>query len=174
MKLLMLSTGLLGLISVLGCSDQTSPMAPASAGGGSVVTTQAPADGNGSKQVNTLNFDVPTPFTCPNGEELNLHVEGWTQVRVFSGDNSRMELEVFHVVHTWSNSAGETFVDREIGPDRYYIDKNTGHLILASTGKLSFAGVMGQIVTDLTTGEVLFVTGPGFPDHLALACAALT
>jgi hypothetical protein len=172
MKLLMLSTGMLGLVSVLGCSDQTSPMAPASPGAGTVVTTQAPADGNGTKQVNTLNFDVPA--TCPTGEELNLHVQGWTQVRVFSGDNSRVELEVFHVVHTWSNSAGSTFVDREIGPDRYYIDKNTGHLILASTGKLSFAGVMGQIVTDLTSSEVLFVTGPGFPDHLALACAALT
>jgi hypothetical protein len=171
MKLLMLSTGLLGLISVLGCSDQTSPTAPASPAG-TVVTTQAPADGSGTKQVSTLNFDVPA--TCPTGDELNLHVEGWIQVQVFSGNNSRVELDVFHVVHTWSNSVGETLVDREIGPDHYYIDKNSGHLILASTGKLSYAGVMGQIVTDLTTGVVLFVTGPGFPDHLALACAALT
>jgi hypothetical protein len=172
MKLLMLSTGVLGLISVLGCSDQTSPTAPASAGAGTVVTAQAPAEGGGGKQVTTLNFDLPA--TCPNGDELNLHVEGWKQVQVFSGNNSRVELDVFHVVHTWSNSGGETFVDLEIGPDRYYIDKNSGHLILASTGKLSYAGVMGEIVTDLTTGEVLFVTGPGFPEHLALACAALT
>jgi hypothetical protein len=125
--------------------------------------------------VTTLNFDVPTPFTCPNGDELILHVDGWFQTRVFSVNNkTQVELDVFHATHTWRNSAGQTFVDREIGPDHYYINKNTGHLILRSTGKLSFAGIMGQIVTDLTTGEVLFVTGPGFPDHLALACAALT
>jgi hypothetical protein len=136
---------------------------------------EVPADGNGNKEVTTLDFDVPTPFVCPGDQELTLHVVGWFQVRVFSQTNNpRVELDVFHVVHTWSNSAGATFVDREIGPDRYYIDKNTGHLILASTGKLSFAGIMGQLITDLTTGEVIFITGPGFPDHLQLACAALT
>jgi hypothetical protein len=156
------------VISVLGCGNE--PLA--NSGRETAVQANAPADGNGTKQVNVLNFDAG-PFTCPSGEELILHVEGWSQIRTFSNSN-RVELEVFHVVHTWRNSAGETFVDREIGPDRYYIDKNTGHLILASTGKLSFAGVMGQIVTDLTTGDVIFVTGPGFPDHLALACAALT
>jgi hypothetical protein len=173
MKVLTCSIALFGLLSFLGCSDQTTPTGPAAPPGRTALATQAPADGNGNKELQTLDFDVPA--SCPNGTELTLHVEGWVQLRVFpQPNNSRVELDVFHVVHTWSNSAGETFVDREIGPDRYYIDRDTGHLILASTGKLSFAGVTGQIVTDLITGEVLFVTGPGFPDHLALACAALT
>jgi len=153
---------------VSGCGD--SPTTPPAE---KPFSAQVPANGNGNKQVITFDFDVPDPIACPNGEELSLHVEGWVEIRTFS-NSSRVELDVYHVAHTWSNSAGETFVDQEIGPDRFYIDRNTGHLILASTGKLSFAGIMGQIVTDLTTGEVLLVTGPGFPDHLALACAALT
>jgi hypothetical protein len=74
-----------------------------------------------------------------------------------------VRLEVFHVTHTWRISAGVTFVDLEIGLDRYYIDKNTGHLILASTVKLIFAGIMGQIVTDLTTGEVVLLGGDEVP-----------
>jgi hypothetical protein len=147
--------------------------APTSASTDKPLSTQAPANGNGTKEVVTFNFDVSDPFTCPGGEQLTLHVGGWAQLRALSNSN-RVEVDIFHVIHTWRNSAGATFIDREIGPDRYYIDKNTGHLILASTGKLSFAGIMGQIVTDLTTGEVIFVTGPGFPDHLQLACAALT
>jgi hypothetical protein len=160
---------LAGLTAAVACGNDPLSSGPQE----TAARVTAPADGNGNKEVTTLNFDVPTPFTCPNGEELNLHVEGWFQVRVFSANSSRVELDVFHVAHTWSNSAGQTFVDREIGPDRYYIDRTTGHLMLASTGRLSFAGIMGQIVTDLTTGEVLFVTGPGFPDHLTSACAAL-
>jgi hypothetical protein len=157
--------GMAFLIS--GCGD--SPTSPSTE---RPLSAQVPANGNGNKQIVTYDFDVPG-IECPGGAELNLHVTGWLQIRTFS-TGSRVELDVYHVTHTWSNSAGETFRDLEIGPDRFYVDKNTGHLILASTGKLSFAGIMGQIVTDLTTGEVIFVTGPGFPDHLQLACAALT
>jgi hypothetical protein len=157
--------GMAFLIS--GCGD--SPTSPST---GRPLSAQAPADGNGNKQIVTYNFDVPG-FQCPGGAELSLHVGGWVQIRTFS-NGSRVELDVYHVIHTWSNSAGETFVDHEIGPDHFYIDKNTGNLILASTGKLTYAGIMGRLVTDLTTGQVIFVTGPGFPDHLQLACAALT
>ena len=157
-----------GFFAVLGCGSEplaNSAQEPA-------VQAQAPADGNGTKQVNRYNFDTD-PMACPNGKELILHVGGWVQIHTFSNSN-RVELDIYHVVHTWRNSAGETFVDLEIGPDRYYIDKNTGHLILASTGKLSAFGIVGQLVTDLTTGEVIFVAGRAFPDHLALACEALT
>ena len=174
MKSLILALGLLGLISVLGCSDQTSLTAPASPGGTTTLSTQAPASGNGRKEVIPINVDVPAAASCPNGAELNLNVQGWIQLRFYSGDNNRVELDNFHVVHTWSNSAGETFVDREILAEHYYIDKETGHLILAFTGKLSFLGIIGKLVIDIDTDEVLFVTGPGFPDHLAQACAALT
>lgn len=159
---------LAGLIAVSACENE--PLSNSAEQ--SAVQAQAPADGNSTKQVIELNFDTD-PFTCPGGEELILHVGGWIQVLPLSNEK-QMGLEVFHVIHTWRNSAGDTFVDLEIGPGRYYVDKNTGHLILAESGKFSFAGVMGRIVTDLTTGEVIFVTGPRFPDHLELACEALT
>jgi len=174
MKSLILDLGLLALISVLGCSDQTSLTAPGSPAGTTTLSTQAPATGSGKKEVFTIDEDIPAAATCPNGAELNLNVQGWIQLRFYSGDNNRVELDNFHVVHTWSNSAGETFVDREILAEHYYIDKDTGRVILVFTGKLSFLGIIGKLVVDDATGEVLFVTGPGFPDHVALACAALT
>jgi hypothetical protein len=174
MNLLTLGTGLLGLVSVLGCSDQTGPTTPPSAAGTTTLSTQGPATGNGKKEVFTIDEDVPAAATCPNGAELNLNVQGWIQLRFYSGDNNRVELDNFHVVHTWSNSGGETFVDREILAEHYYIDKDTGRVILVFTGKLSFLGIIGKLVVDDATGDVLFVTGPALPDHIALACAALT
>jgi hypothetical protein len=151
-----------------GCTEQTAitdPVEPA--------FIRAPSDGNGNKQVIVFDFDVASPFTCPGGEELRLHAAGWIQVRLFPQSDRQVELDVFHTVHTWSNSDGETFVDHEIGPDHYYLDQD-GNLVVASTGKLTFAGIIGRLVVNLDTGDVLFLTGPGFPDHLVLACNALT
>jgi hypothetical protein len=45
---------------------------------------------------------------------------------------------------------------------------------IATIGHIPSLGRVGRIVTNLTTGEVLFDAGPAFPDHLALACEALT
>ena len=160
---------LVGILAALsacgGDSFSTSPDQTA-------VQAQAPADGNGNKQVITFNEDVPDPFTCPNGAQLRLNFRGWVQVKLFE-NSRRVELDVWHTTHTWTNAAGETFVDREIGPDRYYLDRD-GNLILSITGHGPAFGVMGQIVINLTTGEVIKVTGPAHPDHLTLACNALT
>lgn len=153
---------------VSGCRDS-----PASPSTERPALAQVPADGNGNKFVEFGEGDAGS-FTCPNGAQLSLHYKYWAQHKTFSDAQSRqLELVVYHTTHTWSNSAGETFVDRESGPDHYYFDQN-GDLIIESTGTLRYAGVIGRLVINLTTGEVLFVTGPGFPNHLALACAALT
>jgi hypothetical protein len=159
---------LAGLIAVSACENE--PLSNSAEE--SVVQAQAPADGNGNKQVITFNEDVPDPLTCPNGAELRLNFRGWVQVKLFE-NSRRVELDVWHTTHTWTNAAGETFVDREIGPDRYYLDRD-GNLILSITGHSPAFGVMGQIVINLTTGEVVKVTGPSHPDHLTLACEALT
>ena len=54
------------------------------------------------------------------------------------GQSRQLELVVYHTIHTWSDSAGETFVDRESGPDHYYFAQN-GDLIIESTGTLRYA-----------------------------------
>jgi hypothetical protein len=156
-------------LAVGGCTD--SPTFPSNA---QPAFRGVPADGNGTKQVITFDVEIPDFGTCPNGASLDIRADGWMQVRLFTQEASpRVELDVFHTIHTWTNAAGETFVDREIGPDRYYLDHD-GNLILAITGRVAAEGVIGQLVINLTTGEVIFVTGPGFPDHLELACDALT
>jgi hypothetical protein len=157
--------------------------ATAAVGCGDAVTSESrdqpaflgvPADGNGNKQVIPLDFEIADFATCPNGEALDIRGDGWIQVRLFTQEaNPRVELDVAHVLHTWTNSAGETFVDREIGPDRYYLDAG-GNLILSITGLGSAFGSIGQLVINLTTGEIVFSTGPGFPDHLEAACDALS
>jgi hypothetical protein len=156
------------LFVVSGCKDSpTSPSIerPALAG--------APADGAGKKQVATFD-DVTGPLTCPNGEQIRLRFVGWVQMRLFSkGNSSRVELDVVHVTHTWFNSAGETFVDRELGLNHFYLDEN-GDLLAFEAGHFPVDGIFGRFIINLTTGEVTFVAGKLFPDHFALACAALT
>jgi hypothetical protein len=155
-------------LAIGGCGN-----APTSDSSAEPAFLGVPADGNGNKQVITFDREFPDFGTCSNGETLDLRAGGWMQLHLFNEVSPRVELDVFHTIHTWTNDAGETFVDREIGPDRYYLDHD-GNLILAITGRVASEGVMGQLVIYLTKNEVIFVSGPGFPDHLALACAALT
>jgi hypothetical protein len=82
-----------------------------------------------------------------------------------------VELDVFHSATTFTNSAGKTYVFHDVGPDHYYMDG--GDLIVESSGRLG-GGLIGRVVTNLTTGEVLFVAGKEFAGVESLACAALT
>jgi hypothetical protein len=134
---------------------------------------EAPATGNGHKLVIPIDEDEPN-IDCGGGEILELHIEGWIQVRTFpEGTNRNVELDMFHLVLKYTNTAGKTFTFQDAGPDHYYIDKN-GNLIVASSGRLN-GGLIGHIVTNLTTGEVPLVAGKEFAGGSdALACEALT
>ncbi len=86
---------LVGVIAVSACGDE--PLS--STAEESAVQAQAPADGNGNKQVITFNGDVPDPLICPNGAELRLNFSGWVQTRTFQNGN-RVQLDVWHTTHT--------------------------------------------------------------------------
>jgi hypothetical protein len=132
--------------------------------------SQAPVDGNGNKAV--FRFDVTFPVDCST-QTLTLNIHGWVQIRVFGQPNNRnVELDVFHGLWTFTNSAGKSFVWHDVGPDHYYIDTN-GDLIVAITGRATESGVIGTVRVNLTTGEVKFVAGNQF-EITDLACAALT
>jgi hypothetical protein len=139
----------------------------------SAAFAAAPATGNGHKVVIPIDEDEPN-IDCGGGEILALHIEGWIQVRTFTeGRNRNVELDMFHLVLKYTNSAGKTFTFQDAGPDHTYIDKN-GDLIVASSGRLN-GGLIGHIVTDETTGEVQRVAGKQFAGGSdALACEALT
>jgi hypothetical protein len=130
----------------------------------------APATGNGHKFV--LPIDDEDVVDCGAGQFLTVHFRGWIQFRVFDEPVERnVELDVFHVVGIFTNTAGKTYRFNDVGPDRYYLDE--GNLIISSSGRLG-GGIIGHIVTNLTTGETVFVAGKEFAGVEALACEALT
>ena len=156
------------LFVVSGC-ENPEPLSPSSTHEPLLAAT--PADGNGNKLV--FPFDFNLEVDC-GSDTLDLHIVGWAQVREFGQPNNRnVELAVFHQTGTHTNSAGETFVFKEAGPDRVYFNQD-GDLIIATIGRTSFGGVFGQVRINLTTGEVEFIAGNAFGSVNALACEALT
>jgi hypothetical protein len=120
-----------------------------------------------------FSIDETFPVDCGD-EELVGNEVGWFQIRLFTQPGNRhVELDVFHLVVTFTNSAGETFTFRDVGPDSYYLD-DAGNLIIATTGRSTGSGVIGHVVINLTTGEVTLVAGKEFGSAEALACEALT
>jgi hypothetical protein len=155
------------LLTVVSC-DNPGPVAPST---DDLAFATAPSDGNGNKLV--FPVDETFPVDCGD-EELVGNVVGWVQVRLFKGEGNRnLELDVFHTPITYTNSAGETFTFRDVGPDHYYLD-HEGNLIVAITGRSTGSGVIGHVVLNITTGEVTLVAGKVFGSADALACEALT
>lgn len=129
----------------------------------------APADGNGNKQVFMVNIG-PTNINCGT-QTIVRNIQGWIQVRTFDQpDNRNVELDVFHQNFIFTNAAGDTFVWHDVGPDRYYV--SDGILFVAVVGRAG--GHIGRLVVNLATGEVEFEAGrdAGLPRDQA--CAALT
>ena len=150
---------------LLGC-ENSDPASP------STVTpafAQLPATGHGNKEVIPVEVDLPS-VNCGGGEVLQEHASGWLQVRVF--DHSKnVELDVFHSVITFTNTAGETFTLTDVGPDRAYFDGE--NLVVAVTGRIASEKFIGRLVFNNETGELVFEAGRN-NDIDALACQALT
>ena len=170
----------LALVLAFGCTDQsTAPTAlneavPAP----SLDQGGVPSDGNGNKFV--FPFDIDGQVTCTSGDVLNRNDFGWFQGRIFGQPNNRnVELDVFHDVITYTNASGDTFVWRDVGPDHFYV--GDGELFVTVTGRSTASGnsnrdeiVVGHVVLNLTTGEVVFVAGNEFGTLDDLACDELT
>jgi hypothetical protein len=155
------------LFLVTGC-ENSDPAAPSA---DTPAFAQDPAAGNGNKLVFSLDEDFTVE--CGGGEILDVHAEGWLQIRVFpQPSNPNVQLNVFHSVLTFTNSAGETFTFNDLGPDRYFLDD--GIFSVAVVGRIGGAGLIGRFVINLETGEVEFVAGKEFGGVIALACEALT
>ena len=162
--LLPISAGMLFLLAA--CQDPASVSQPTDA----PALAQAPATGNGQKFV--LPIDEEDVVNCGPGQILTVHFFGWIQFRVFDEPVKRnVELDVFHVAGIYTNTAGKTYRFNDVGPDHYYLDD--GNLIIAASGRIG-GGNIGHVVTNLTTGETVFVAGKEFESADALACEALT
>jgi hypothetical protein len=170
-------TGCLALAGLLiSCADQGTQLTEPAVYQPSF--SGVPADGNGNKDV--FDLDVTFPVTCSSGEVISLNLVGWAQYRVFGQPNNRnAELGIFHLVFTYTNAAGDTFVWNDVGPDHFYIDD--GDLFVTITGRSTASGtidrdeiLVGHVVLNLTTDEVVFVAGRGLGNVDDLACGALT
>lgn len=154
-------------VLLAGC-DTSGPVSPIS---DELALARVPSDGNGNKEV--VRIDETFPVECGD-EDLVGRAVGWFQVKLFQGAGNRnVELNVFHTVLTYTNSAGEAFTFRDVGPDHYHLDDD-GNVIVAISGRSTGSNVIGHVVINLTTGEVTHVAGKEFGTAEDLACQALT
>ena len=170
------AAGLVALVA-FGCSD---PPTTSTALNDQPFFSQGgvPEDGNGNKDV--FAWDDTFPVTCISGEVITLNDVGWAQFRGFGPPNNRnVQLGVFHIVLAYTNADGDTFVWRDVGPDKVYLDGD--EVFVTISGRSTASGnidrdviVVGHVVLNLTTGEAVFVAGNEKGSVGDLACDALT
>lgn len=163
-----LTTLVVGALYVtVGCNS-AEPLSPLTIG--SAVFEQAPADGNENKNVLLIDDALSDFTTCANGTTLDLRIVGWIQTRFVS--QVPQAVQPAHFEFIYSNAAGETYVWRQVATQLFYLD-DAGNLVMQVAGRLGYDGNIGRLVINLTTGEVLSVTGrEAFAEDLA--CAALS
>lgn len=151
----------------LGCTS-SEPLSPLAVDRPSFQ--QAPADGNGNKDVVQLDVMLPDFTTCAGGATLSLRLVGFEQIRsVGRGPGTLLTLNYEFI---YSNATGETYVWHQVGAGRVYLSE-TGDQILSAAGRFGYDAIIGHFVVNLTTGEMVSVTGRDiFAEDLA--CAALT
>ncbi len=141
------------------------------------VALGAPADGNGKKFVFEFDEDIPDAYECGGGEWLDIHFGGWFQGQEFQGKGNRnLELAVFHVVLTFSNDEGDSFVYNDVGPDRAYFDKD-GNFVVTITGRPGNVSDEGFALNGhavVVNGDLEWFAGKKGPIAEDQACAALT
>lgn len=136
-----------------------------------------PSDGDGNKLV--FDWDETYSINCNSGD-LTVHEAGWAQIRWFGPTNNpNIELGVFHDVYTFTNSDGDEFVYRDVGPDRYFYVEGD-KMFVSVSGTSSYSGTpdrdeinIGHMVLNLETNEVELIAGRGLGNLFDLACETL-
>ena len=125
-----------------------------------------------------LEADLEATLGEACGADIAADARGHIIVLLFAGrkGETRPEIDVFHTQVTFTNlDTGSTYRLIDVGPDIYSFDAATGHLTVAVTGRsLTGSGVIGRVVFDLDTGEVISFAGNPQGDWVENACAALT
>jgi hypothetical protein len=151
-------------IAVGGCGPDAAVAPTATA----PALATAPSDGNGNMIV--LEYDIPGTVDC-GSETITSSISGWVKVKLGQHfENRAPRLDVYQLVFSYSNAAGETFVLHDVGPDRFW--EEDGIIYIQKAGRVE--GHIGTTRFNLLTGEVVFIAGPdrGWLDDQA--CAALT
>ncbi len=111
------------------------------------------------------------------GFAVTVDGKGHINIIVFDpprGKSPMVEIDTYAMHQVFSANGKSVVVKVDAGPDLFRIDRTTGHLTLALTGRaITGSGVIGRFVIDLETDEVLFVAGNDRGDFLSQLCAAL-
>jgi hypothetical protein len=130
------------------------------------LTKGLPADGNGNKEV----VELADSWTTDCGLEADM--TGWVQIKLFGSENNRnLEIDLWNVVVTYTNSEGEKFIWHDLGPDHYYMVGD--ELYVSVTGRASGSGFIGHVVFNISQGEPVHISGKEFGDLDAYACSML-
>lgn len=158
------SLALLAACLTLSACDQPGPAEPATATNDARFAG-VPADGNGNKYV--AEWSQTTTVTCPGGTTLQRVYEGWTQFRTLG---SQVDLEVWHDTMVFTNAAGEQYVWREAGPNRYWMEDGVVYFYISGRA----TGDIGHLKVILDPYEIIFLNGIDGELPRFRACAALT
>ena len=140
---------------------------------GVIPAAMAGPSSNQNKDVFPIVFDAPDAVDCGDGSFLDVSVDGWVQVMVYNDTNKHIDRAIFHVEAVFTNSAGDTFRYIDVGPDKFYMDKD-GNLVHTVTGRPADVGgfaLSGHMV--LVNDEVVSVSGNVSPTDADQACDAI-
>jgi hypothetical protein len=119
--------------------------------------------------------DLSAFLTAQCGTEIAVDLSGHVIILVFTDKNGDFvrELDVFEIQGTFTNpETGETTTIVDAGPDIVTLKDDS--LFVAITGRsLTGSGVIGRVVVNLETGEMVFVAGKRVGDFVANLCAEL-
>ena len=109
------------------------------------------------------------------GFDIDVVYSGWVQFKVFKaggGDRLQDALNVYHIDIVYS-SGDRSYRVLDVGPDHsYWVD---GMLYIAITGRsLTGTGVVGHLVFNDSTGELVLQAGSNRGFYLDGVCSALS
>jgi hypothetical protein len=133
----------------------------------------------------TFSFDDPVyeagvaaDLTAACGFAVGVDMSGKVEIVVLDKPTERgvVEINSYSSRALFTNVLSGTSVSLvDAGPDLVSFDGRTGELQLAVTGRaLTGSGVIGRVVFDLTTGEIVFQAGLEQGDWIENVCAALS
>ena len=100
---------------------------------------------------------------------------GWVQIKTFNpggGNRQQDALSVFHSDITFT-AGDRSFQVHDVGPDHSYLVD--GVLYVAVTGRsITGSGVIGHVIFNLDTGELVFQAGNDQGSYVDNVCAALS
>jgi hypothetical protein len=125
-----------------------------------------------------LEAEIASDLTAACRAPIAADLSGKVEIIILdkSKQAGAIEINAYETRATFTNTAtGATATLVDAGPDLVKYDAKTGHVVVAITGRsITGSGVVGRVVVDLDTGEVLSVSGLTKGDYIENLCSELT